>query len=61
MKLESKKHLALVALVLFTPVGIAFGLVILPWEYYLIALGLIFVPLVVMELSKLIGLVKSHH
>ncbi|MBQ8732395.1 MAG: calcium-translocating P-type ATPase, PMCA-type [Oscillospiraceae bacterium] len=61
LNLAALASLALVALVLFTPVGIAFGLVILPWEYYLIALGLIFVPLVVMELSKLIGLVKSHH
>ncbi len=44
----------LMALVLFTPVGRAFGLVILPAKLYLIALGLIFVPLVVMEISKLI-------
>jgi len=61
LNLAALASLALVAMVLFTPVGIAFGLVLLPWEYYLIALGLIFVPLVVMELSKLIGLVKSHH
>lgn len=46
--------IALVALVLFTPVGHAFGLVMLPYYVYLYALGLIFVPLVVMELSKLI-------
>ncbi len=44
----------LVALVLFTPVGIAFGLVTLPAKLYLIGLGLIFVPLVVMELEKLL-------
>ncbi len=44
---------ALMLLVLFTPVGIAFGLVILPWKLYLIALGLILVPIVVMEISKL--------
>ena len=44
----------LMLLVLFTPIGIAFGLVILPVKLYLIALGLILVPLVVMELSKMI-------
>ena len=52
---------ALVALVLFTPVGIAFNVVTLPRQFYLIGLGLIFVPLVVMELSKLLGLIKHHH
>ncbi len=51
----------LVALALFTPVGIAFGLVILPWELYLIGLGLILVPLVVMEISKAVGLIQHHH
>ncbi len=49
----------LVALVLFTPVGIAFKLVTLPWQLYLIGLGLIFVPLVVMEIGKLIGHLKN--
>ena len=48
----------LVALVLFTPVGIAFGLVTLSWQYYLIALGLILVPLVVMEIAKLVGWIR---
>lgn len=51
----------LMLLVLFTPVGIAFGLVILPWYYYLIALGLILVPLVIMELSKLLGIIRHKH
>jgi Ca2+-transporting ATPase len=49
----------LVALVLFTPARIAFGLEILSVELYLIALGLILVPLVVMEISKALGLVKA--
>ena len=48
----------LVCLVLFTPVGIAFELVLLPWEMYLLGVGLILVPLVVMELSKAFGLIK---
>ena len=53
--------LALVCLVLFTPVGIAFGLVTLPWELYLLGLGLILVPLLVMEISKVIGLIRHRH
>ena len=48
----------LVALVLFTPARIAFGLVILPAKLYLIALGLVLVPTVVMEFCKLVGLIK---
>ena len=48
----------LVALVLFTPLRIAFGLVILPLKLYLIALGLIIVPTIVMEFCKLVGLIK---
>jgi Ca2+-transporting ATPase len=51
----------LVALVLFTPVGIAFGLVILPWQMYLLGLGLILVPVLLMELSKACGLIKHQH
>lgn len=45
----------LVALVLFTPVGVAFGMITLPWQLYLLGLGLILVPLVVMEICKLFG------
>ena len=44
----------LMLIVLFTPIRYAFGLVILSPIEYLIALGLIFVPVVVMEISKLI-------
>ena len=51
----------LVCLVLFTPVGIAFGMVTLPAWLYLCGLGLILVPLVVMELAKAVGLVKKRH
>ncbi|MDO5558313.1 MAG: calcium-translocating P-type ATPase, PMCA-type [Oscillospiraceae bacterium] len=50
--------LLLVAAVLFTPVRIAFELVYLPVQTYLIGLGLTLVPVVVMELSKAFGLVK---
>ena len=52
---------AMVALVLFTPVGVLFGLVSLPAELYLAGLGLILVPFVVMELSKLLGLIRHKH
>ena len=45
--------LALVLLVLFTPISSIFGLVYLEWELYLIALGLILVPLPVMEIAKI--------
>lgn len=50
--------IALVLLVLFTPLSIPFGLVLLPGKLYLIGLGLILVPVVVMELSKAIGVLK---
>ena len=50
--------LALVLLVLFTPVQIAFSLVYLPWELYLISLGLVLTPTILMELCKATGLIK---
>ncbi len=50
--------IVLVAVVLFSPLRIAFGLVILPGKLYLLALGLILTPLVVMEISKALGLLK---
>ena len=59
LNLAALVSFALVALVLFTPVGIAFGLVTLPWQMYLLGLGLTFVPLVVMELAKAFGLIKQ--
>ena len=59
LNLASLVSVALVALVLFTPVGIAFGMKTLDWYMYLIALGLILVPLVVMEIAKLIGTIRK--
>ncbi len=44
--------LLLVLIVLFTPLRVAFGLEILPFGLYAVAVGLVFVPLVVMEISK---------
>ena len=44
---------ALVALVLFTPVRIAFGLEVLSWQLYLLGACLSIVPIIVMEIAKL--------
>ena len=61
LNLAALASILMVALVLFTPVRFAFGLELLSPTLYLIALGLIFIPLVVMELSKLLGLIKHKH
>ncbi len=53
--------LALVLLVLFTPLSIPFGLIRLPAVGYLIGLGLSLVPVLVMELSKALGLIRHAH
>lgn len=47
--------LVLVAVVLFTPLRIPFGMVVLPGKLYLLGLGLALVPMVVMEISKAIS------
>ena len=62
LNLAALTSVALVALVLFTPLSGPFGLITLPAPLYLKGLGLIFVPLAVMELSKAMGLIKhSQH
>ncbi|NCB52672.1 MAG: cation-translocating P-type ATPase [Clostridia bacterium] len=48
----------MVLLVTLTPVSVIFGLVYLPAREYIVLLGLTFVPMVVMEISKLLGLLK---
>ncbi len=53
--------IVLVSLVLFTPAQIAFGLVYLPWKLYLVAIGLILVPTIIMEVAKLVGLIRHKH
>ncbi len=58
LNLAALGSLALVLIVLFTPLNTIFGLTYLTYDLYLIALGLVLVPLVVMELSKLVGLIK---
>ncbi|MBQ2687996.1 MAG: calcium-translocating P-type ATPase, PMCA-type [Clostridia bacterium] len=62
LNLAALASLIMVAFVLFVPgVNSAFGLVSLEPVQYLIALGLILVPLVVMEISKALGLIKRKH
>lgn len=51
--------IALVALVIFSPIRIAFALEILPWQMYVLALGLSLAPVVIMELVKLTGIIKE--
>ena len=61
LNLAALASTALMAFVLFTPgVRDIFNLTLLSWQQYLIAIGLIFVPLVVMELAKLFGFIKHH-
>ena len=61
LNLAALVSVALVALVMFTPLSIVFGLVRLPLSVYLEGIGLIFVPLLVLELAKLVGLVRHPH
>ncbi|MBR5900326.1 MAG: cation-translocating P-type ATPase [Clostridia bacterium] len=53
LNLATLVSVALMSLVLFTPVGVAFNVITLKWQLYLIALGLVLVPLIVMEMAKL--------
>ena len=54
LNLAALASILMVAFVLFVPgVSGAFGLVILPAKLYLIGLGMIFIPTVIMEISKL--------
>jgi len=61
LNLAALASLALVAIVLFTPVSAAFGLIRLPGKLYAILVGLIFVPLAAMEAAKLFGLIRPEH
>ena len=62
LNLSALASVVLVLLVLFVPgLNSAFDLVILEWWKYVVGLGLVLVPLLVMEVSKLIGLIKPHH
>ncbi len=62
LNLAALASTALTAFVLFTPgVMTAFKIVYLPfWWLYLVGLGLIIVPLFVMELAKALGFIEHH-
>ncbi len=53
--------IVLMLIVLLTPVGVAFGVILLPAKLYALGIGLAFVPVVVMEFSKAVGLIKHKH
>ena len=59
LNLAVLSSVALMLLILFTPLSVLFGIIRLPAKLYLIGLGLILVPLVLMELAKAIGLIRS--
>ena len=50
--------LILVAIVLFTPLSALFGLVLLPFEMYLLGLALSIVPFIVIEILKFSGVIR---
>ena len=58
LNLAALLSLALSAIILFAPAHVAFGLELLTLPMYGIAVGLVLVPLVVMECSKAFGLIK---
>ena len=61
LNLAALASTALMVFVLFIPgVQDIFNLRYLEWHQYLIGVGLIFVPLLVMELMKLFGFIKHH-
>lgn len=51
----------MISLVLFTPLSVAFGLIYLSAKVYLIGFGLAFIPIVVLEFSKISGLFKPNN
>ena len=61
LNLAATASVLLVILVMFTPLSGPFGLIRLPLSLYLRGLGLIFVPLLVMEFSKAFGLIRHQH
>ena len=61
LNLAALASFALVLLVLFTPLRIAFNIETLSLKMYLISFALVLIPLVVMEISKAIGLIKHKH
>ena len=61
LNLASLASVVLVLLVMFIPgLNTVFGLIYLSWQHYLIGVGLILVPLLVMEVAKAIGVIRHH-
>ena len=61
LNLASLASVILVVLVMFVPgLNTIFGLIYLSPIHYLIGVALIFVPLLVMEVSKAAGVIKNH-
>ena len=58
LNLSALASVIMILIVLFTPISTAFGIVLLPLRAYVLTFGLIFVPLIVMEISKALKLVK---
>jgi len=56
LNLATLVSVALMFLVLFTPLSVAFGLIKLPAKLYLLGVALIFIPVVIMEIAKAFGL-----
>jgi hypothetical protein len=58
LNLAALASILMVLIVLLTPVGVVFGMVTLPLWLYAVGAGLVLVPVVIMELSKVLGLVS---
>ncbi len=54
LNMAALASVVMILIVLFTPLSVPFGIAHLPANLYLVAIGLAFVPLVVMELAKAI-------
>ena len=59
LNLAALASLVLTLVVLLSPVRVLFELVLLDWWLYLVGVGLILLPVIVLEISKLAGFVKS--
>lgn len=61
LNIAAVTSLIMVLIVVFTPLYIVFGLTILPWKFYLQALGFSLIPTIVMELIKLCAFIKNRN
>ena len=50
----------LIAVVLFTPLSVAFGLIMLPWQLYVLGVALSLITIIFMEISKAILNIKNN-